>query len=112
MNYILLSCLVVGLTVVYIQFSGSPSRFQLKRTYQIANFLRLAIEKAKREEIVDEFGNLDVEARNSWFWTYQGFYQRDVECVAAIIAAKTGFRKAYVDFAPGVTTFRFKQLQS
>lgn len=112
MQTIILTVSIVALTVLFMQFSGDPSRFQLKRTFDIASFLRTSIERAKQDKTIDNFGNLDVVARNSWFLTYRGFYQSDVERVATVIAIKNGFSKAYVEFDSGFTTFRFKRLNS
>ena len=112
MHLILLSLCVIVTVVLFFQFSGTPSRFQLKRSFDLAAFLGASIQRAKQDSIIDEFGNLDIVARNSWFLTYRGFYQSDVEKITSVIAKKSGFQRAYVDFDSGVTIFRFKRLVS
>lgn len=99
----------VTVTVLYL-FYGTPSRFQLQRVFKIASFLEASIEHAVSERVIDSHGNLDVMARNNWFLTYQGFFQEDVERIAKAMAKKKGFRRGFVEFGPGFTTFRFKHL--
>ena len=101
---------LVALAFVFY-FCGTPSRFQLRRVFKIAAFLDLAIDHAKRDNIIDKYGNLQVVARNSWFLTYRGFLEDDVRGIVTVMANKKGFRNGYVEFSPKTTTFWFKSLK-
>jgi len=103
------SILVVAILIAYFgQIGNRPSKFQVHRVFNLAMYLDKQIESALEEGTLDMFGNLNVVARNRKFLTYRGFLEEDVKSVARLMADKKGFQGGYVDFGPGVTTFRFK----
>ena len=101
--------LVCAMSITYFgRFRGRPSVFQLTRVYKVACYLEREIDAALSEEGLDEFGNLNVVARNMKFLTYRGFFESDVETVTRLMAAKKGFQNGWVDIGREQTTFMFK----